>query len=395
MKADYIDHMGTDLTVVNAARVSFNAESTELSQKDKGLIQFLARGCMKKDWDVLIDDIWDLTPEKERADIEATLKHVKNMPTHWTPFSHAMITIRETVPIFVARQRFKHVVGFTYNEVSRRYVDDTPEFHVPEIWRVRPEGNIKQGSGTSKLPAPEFVKGFCASCGKETTQNIRAQGGGRTKKYCSDVCKYHYTNRNRNPYKACFSNAEARVKREGKREWSLDFDTFDFPEYCPYLGIKLDYSLGKGKIQPNSPSYDRIDPTKDYIPGNVEIISNRANSMKSDASREEQIKMAEHVLLKYKGCVPSKSNTYEGLLESAKDLYENMIQDGYSPEQARMVLPQSMLTTYWVTGSLYAWANAYIQRSDSHAQKEIQDLAAQWDAIIRPLYPVSWEALVG
>lgn len=62
--------------------------------------------------------------------------------------------------------------------------------------------------------------------------------------------------------------------------------------------------------------------------------------------------------------------------------------------KTRMVLPQSMLTTYWVTGSLYAWANAYIQRSDSHAQKEIQDLAAQWDAIIRPLYPISWESLV-
>ena len=70
-----------------------------------------------------------------------------------------------------------------------------------------------------------------------------------------------------------------------------------------------------------------------------------------------------------------------------------MIEHGVAPEQARMVLPQSMLTTYWVTGSLYAWANAYIQRSDSHAQVEIQQLAAQWDTIIQPLFPESWKAL--
>jgi thymidylate synthase (FAD) len=85
---------------------------------------------------------------------------------------------------------------------------------------------------------------------------------------------------------------------------------------------------------------------------------------------------------------------YAGFIEAAQSLYENMIEDGVAPEQARMVLPQSMLTTYWVTGSLYAWANAYIQRSDPHAQLEIQELAKQWDSIIRPLYPVSWSALV-
>ena len=392
IEAKYVDHMGSDERVVDAARVSFAKASDNFTEKqNKSLIQFLARGCTSEEWNANISLL--VAEGIERDEVERILNWAKNMPTHFTPFTHPQITVVEKVPIFVARQRFKHMVGFTYNEVSRRYVDDEPEFYVPDTWRIRPEGSIKQGSGTTKLPAPEFVKGFCLACGKETTQNVRKQGGGKAKKYCSDKCKHYYTNRNRNPYKACFSNAESRVRREGKREWSLDFDTFDFPEYCPYLGIKLDYSLGKGKIQPDSPSFDRIDPTKDYTPGNVEIISNRANSMKSDAGREDQIKMAEHVLLKYKGCVPSKSNTYEGLLESAKDLYQNMIQDGYSPEQARMVLPQSMMTEYYVTGSLYAWANAYIQRADGHAQKEIQELAAQWDEIIAPLYPVSWAAL--
>ena len=58
-----------------------------------------------------------------------------------------------------------------------------------------------------------------------------------------------------------------------------------------------------------------------------------------------------------------------------------------------MILPQSMYTEVIATGNLYAWANLYIQRTDSHAQKETQDLAKQIGEIIQPLYPVSWEAL--
>lgn len=107
MQADYLNHMGTDLTVVNAARVSFASESTKLNRQDEGLIQFLARGCMSKVWDDALDCITgedDLgTCSREQAN--DLLKWAKNMPTHWTPFSHPMISIRETVPIFVARQR--------------------------------------------------------------------------------------------------------------------------------------------------------------------------------------------------------------------------------------------------------------------------------------------------
>jgi len=253
MNAEYLDHMGNDLTVVNAARVSFSAVSEELTEKNKGLIQFLARGCMKKDWDEAVNQLRCYAQPFDK--IEETLKWAKNMPTHWTPFSHAMISMRETMPIFVARQRYKHCVGFTYNETSRRYVDDTPEFHIPAEWRARPVGGIKQGSGDQVID-----------------------------------------------------------QVEGENE----FGTYAY-------------------------------------------------------SVKEQ---------------------YKYHIEAAEAFYNNLIEDGVAPEQARMVLPQSMLTTYWVTGSLYAWANAYIQRSDSHAQKEIQDLAAQWDAIIRPLYPVSWSALV-
>jgi len=75
-------------------------------------------------------------------------------------------------------------------------------------------------------------------------------------------------------------------------------------------------------------------------------------------------------------------------------IYKKMLSEGVAPEQARMILPQSMYTEVIATGNLYAWANLYIQRSDSHAQKETQDLAKQIGEIIQPLYPVSWAALV-
>lgn len=212
MKAELIDHMGTDLTVVNSARVSFDKESdwdgTGLFDQDVRLINYLA-------------------------------KH-----NHFTPFTHPQITLRETVPVFVARQRFKHVVGFTYNETSRRYVDDTPEFFMPDVWRARPDASIKQGSA-----------------GAHTNSAI----------------------------------------------WNQQYEQF----------CKL-----------------------------------------------------------------------------AEDLYTGMINDGIAPEQARMLLPQSMFTSYYVTGSLAAWARAYKQRSDFHAQVEIQLLAHQWNSLIEPLFPVSWAALV-
>lgn len=221
IKAEYVDSMGTDLTVVNAARVSFDKQSLHLSDGDERLIRYLARN------------------------------------DHWTPFAHCMITLRETVPMFVARQRFKHVVGFVYNEVSRRYVDSEPEFYEPDVWRKRPAASIKQGS------------------------------------------------------------SDETVDLVGRR-W-------------------------------------------------VNIASERVPAI----------------------------NVIRDFHEEALENYEALLQEGVCPEQARMVLPMSTLTSYYVTGSLAAFARAYRQRSDPHAQREIQDLAAQWYEIIEPLFPVSWRELNG
>ena len=141
MQAEYIDHMGDDLRVVNAARVSFNKES------DWGWFEPIGN-----DPNPPIVEKEGLRPSDQKL-----IKYLANHD-HWSPFSHVMVTMRETVPIFVARQRFKHMVGFTYNEVSRRYVDDKPEFFVPEYWRKAAE-NKKQGSSDEAVEEPEFTWG--------------------------------------------------------------------------------------------------------------------------------------------------------------------------------------------------------------------------------------------
>ena len=219
MEAELIDSSGTDLTVVNSARVSFDKES---------------------DW---IKDI-PATGIKELKESDVKLINYLAIHNHFTPFTHCTITLRENVPLFVARQRFKHMVGFSYNEVSRRYVDSPPEFYEPKEWRRR-ASNAKQGSSN------EIV----------------------------DISKGAYMNEYQKALKSC--------------EWT----------------------------------------------------------------------------------------------------YNHLLRLGVCPEQARMVLPQSMYTSYYVTGSLYAFARAYNLRSDPHAQQEIQYLASLWDKIINVLYPNSWSAL--
>jgi thymidylate synthase (FAD) len=84
---------------------------------------------------------------------------------------------------------------------------------------------------------------------------------------------------------------------------------------------------------------------------------------------------------------------YTSTCELAIKTYLAMIDDGVGAEQARLILPQGCEVNWVWTGSLYAFANAYNQRSDPHAQKEIQDLFVDIDRIIQPLFPVSWAAL--
>ena len=132
MNAQLIDFMGTDLSVVNAARVSFAKESDEFSDKDAKLINYLA-------------------------------KH-----NHWSPFGHASLQFRIKAPIFVARQLVKHQVGLVWNEVSRRYVDDEPEFYIPSEWRLKADDK-KQGSSDETI---EYNLGSTLEFVKTTYQNM-------------------------------------------------------------------------------------------------------------------------------------------------------------------------------------------------------------------------------
>jgi thymidylate synthase (FAD) len=120
MKVELIDSAGGDLSVVNSARVSFAKEVADMDTKDVGLIRYLA-------------------------------KH-----RHDTPFRHNFIQLRCKVPLFLARQLMKHQAGLTWNEESRRYIDEVPEFYVPEKWRKRPDKSIKQGSGDGVVEYVDF-----------------------------------------------------------------------------------------------------------------------------------------------------------------------------------------------------------------------------------------------
>lgn len=126
IEVSYVDHMGTDLSVVNAARVSFDKESDWLliNQEIGGVEREVAK----------------VLKEGDRKLIGYLAKH-----KHYSPFNHTFITVRVKAPIFVARQLVKHEY-MPWNEVSRRYVDSEPEFYIPELIHERAE-NVKQGSG--------------------------------------------------------------------------------------------------------------------------------------------------------------------------------------------------------------------------------------------------------
>lgn len=122
-RVELLNVMGDDLTVVNAARVSFHKESTEMCEQDQRLINYLA-------------------------------KH-----NHITPFFHPQLCFRIKMPIFVAREWFRHQIGFARNEVSRRQVDEAPEVYLPKHLRAR-DPKLKQGSKSEDIENNDAVVGL-------------------------------------------------------------------------------------------------------------------------------------------------------------------------------------------------------------------------------------------
>ena len=127
MEVTLVDKMGTDLTVCNAARVSFAKET---------------------DWQ--FSECGKVLKEGDKKLIKYLAEH-----NHWSPFAHAFVQFRIKAPIFVARQLAKHQSGLVWNEVSRRYVSTEPEFYLPKTWRKAAE-NVKQGSSDETIELLNF-----------------------------------------------------------------------------------------------------------------------------------------------------------------------------------------------------------------------------------------------
>lgn len=129
----------------------------------------------------------------------------------------------------------------------------------------------------------------CKNCGIEFTYKKY----GRTKIYCNNKCKDEFYKKsdkwkewydNRLPKRMLY-NAKTRAKKLNL-DFNIDESDCIVPEYCPILGLKLEYGSGKG-YKPSSPSLDRVVPSKGYVKGNVRVISGRANLLKNDATIEE------------------------------------------------------------------------------------------------------------
>jgi len=163
----YLDHMGDDTAVVDAARVSFNKESVPLHtmadfrlhegkvddiRKAKGLSPINYDARYDAWYGYVCDQFLINAPALNFTDFKLIDFLARN--DHFTPFGHAVVKFRIKAPVFVARQLVKHQIGLCWNEVSRRYVDTEPDFY-PIDWRARPDKSIKQGSSSLSIrPEP-------------------------------------------------------------------------------------------------------------------------------------------------------------------------------------------------------------------------------------------------
>lgn len=141
VKAELLDYMGTDLDVVNAAKVSFSKESEWEWQTEYEC------GVPVSDTPILAD--------KDKKLINYLATH-----DHWTPFAHTALKFRCSAPVPIRTQAFKHKIGMVENEESRRYISSTPEIYIPEFFRAKPEGSIKQGSAGEHPRSDEFLKRY-------------------------------------------------------------------------------------------------------------------------------------------------------------------------------------------------------------------------------------------
>ena len=149
IEVTYINHMGDDLTVVNAARVSFGKKSSYMPRVHMG------------------------EPKVLRFEDDKLIKYLAKHK-HISPFGHCFASFHVKAPVFVARQLVKHKF-LRWNEISRRYVDDEPQFYVPDVWRGR-SADKKQGSdGVIEDIDPDVANSMVA-CAKHDYNYLIAKG---------------------------------------------------------------------------------------------------------------------------------------------------------------------------------------------------------------------------
>ena len=158
IKATLIDHMGSDLSVVRSARVSFSKDSAAESW---GWYDYPEGGAS--------GDFIAVLKESDKKLIKFLAKH-----EHYSPFNHTNVTFHVKAPIFVARQLVKHEY-MPWNEISRRYVDDEPEFYVPDVWRGR-SADKKQGSSNEVVDGCEDPYMALLGVALETYQDLLKKG---------------------------------------------------------------------------------------------------------------------------------------------------------------------------------------------------------------------------
>lgn len=168
MRAELLNHMGDDLSVVNAARVSFDKRSdwvTKVCDTADEADEFADSVDGKLDYEYIISDRWyGGYPVYYLSEQDKKLIHYLAKHSHWTPFAHTSISMRMAAPVPIRTQCFKHKQGFVENEESRRYISSRPELFVPENFNLKPEGSIKQGSGDIHPDSDEWKRAYIGRC---------------------------------------------------------------------------------------------------------------------------------------------------------------------------------------------------------------------------------------
>lgn len=275
-------------------------------------------------------------------------------------------------PVFVARQLGKHQIGLVWNEESRRYIDGEIEFWEPDYWRQRAP-SIKQGSLDVSVPVFDPQNPLCLFC--NTNLSSKGTYTNSRKRYCSSKCQ------NKGYRKFSYQQARFVAWKAGAAyrgiEFSISPEDVVWCTHCPILGIELDYTPLRGGHRDNTPSLDRIDTTKGYIPGNVHIVSSKANRAKSNLTLDELRSFGKWAVRDLLGIEIESSFSYKNVINIYKNIYEYLLESGVCPEQARSVLPQSLMVSWYWTGTREAFERVVAQRTKPDAQRETREVAEQ------------------